>query len=90
MSKNERLGVLNAVGEDISATGRHIAFQLASQEERMKSTDSKLRRMNTGSLKEAERLLTGIGRMRVRNSVVLGMLVGFLLAFFLYMKFFKL
>ena len=55
----------------------------------MQSTGSKLRKMNTGSLKEAERLLTGIGRMRVRNSVLIGLLLGFLIAFFLYMKFFK-
>ena len=82
--------MLTAVGEDISATGRHIAFQLAKQEERMQATGSKVRKMNTGALKDAERLLTGIGRMRVRNSVLVGMLLGFLIAFFLYMKFYKL
>ena len=45
--------------------------------------------MQQGALREAGALLTGVSRMRVRNNVLLGLLLGCLVACFIFMKFFK-
>ena len=80
---------MNRVSDDISHAGKTLGKIFSKQEEKIASSAKKVNKMNSSSLLKADSLLNGIRRMEIRNSAILGLLIGLLVAAFIFLKFFK-